>query len=144
MCQPSESGGAIAGGEQVQYRTVQTLSEVIHNLIHFQNELCGDNRISARLTLFRYWFYVPLIDQFGPEKIIGHVKQSGQGGKPLSSDEYIEQAAALDNFDPAPTLRNWFRPATGEEAFRLRLELAYWLGRYGREPNDVIYMYVLK
>lgn len=134
----------IAGGGLVQYRTVQTLCEVIHNLIHFQNELCTDKRISARLTLFRYWFHVPLLGQFGPEKIIGHVKDAGQVGMPLSADQYIEQAAILDNFDPAPTLRNWFRPATEEEAFRLRLSLACWLGRHGREPNDVIYMYVLK
>jgi hypothetical protein len=128
----------------VQFRTVQTLNEVIHNLLHFHNELCRDNRIVTRLSLFRYWFHVPLLGAFGPGKIIGHVKLASQEICPLSADEYIEQATVLDNFDPVPTLRNWFRPVSEDEAFRLRLELDYFLNRYGREPNSMIYMYVLK
>lgn len=132
------------GAELVQFRNVQNLNEVIHNLIHFQNELCRDNRIAARLTLFRYWFHVPLLGAFGPEKIIGHVKMNGQEIGPLSADEYIKQATILDNFDPSPTLRNWFRPVSEDEEFRLRLELDYFLSRYGRESNRVIHIYVLK
>jgi hypothetical protein len=128
----------------VQFRTVQTLNEVIHNLIHFQYGLCGDSRIASRLMLFRHWYHVPLLGLYGPEKIVGHLGQIGQEACPLTANEYIEQATVLDNFDPGPTLRSWFRPATEDEAFRLRLELAYLLGRYGREPNGVIYMYVLK
>ena len=57
---------------------------------------------------------------------------------------YLEHADILDHFDPQPTLREWFRPATEEEEFRLRLELAYALDRHGREPNDMISMHVLK
>ncbi len=128
----------------MQFRTVQTLSEAFHNLFHFENELCADSRIVARLGLFRHWYHVPALDLFGPAKIIGHVRQSGQRSLPLTADDYIEHAGQLDNLDPEPTLREWFRPATEDEAFRLRLELAWLLGRYGREPNDVIYIYVLK
>ena len=70
--------------------------------------------------------------------------EAGEQIVPLSVADYLEHADALDNLDPQPTLREWFRPATEEEAFRLRLELAYILGRQGREPNDVIHMYVMK
>jgi len=128
----------------VQFRTVQNLQEVIHNIIHCDGEFGSDSRVAARLALFRHWYYVPLLGLFGPEKFIGHVKENDGGAFPLSMTEYLEQADALDNFDPQPTLREWFRPATGEEDFRLRLELAYVLGRHGREPNDLIYMQVLK
>jgi len=132
------------GGVPVQFRTVQTLQEVIHNIIHFNGEVGADARIPARLTLFRYWYYVPLLELFGPEKFIGHVKQVEEKTSPLSASDYLEHADLLDNFDPKPTLREWFRRATADEEFRLRLELAYVLGKHGREPNDVIYMYVLR
>jgi hypothetical protein len=128
----------------VQLRTVQTLQEVIHNILHFNGEFGADSRVSSRLALFRHWYHVPLLGLFGPEKFIGHVKQTGGEASPLSASEYMEHADLLDNFDPKPTLREWFRPATEEEEFRLRLELAYVLGRRAREPNGVIYMYVLR
>lgn len=128
----------------MRLRTVQTLQEVIHNILHFQGEFGSDSRVTSRLALFRHWYYVPLLGLFGPEKFIGHVKQEGQVPSPLSVTEYLENADTLDNFDPKPTLREWFRPATEEEEFRLRLELAYVLDRQGREPNSAIYIYVLK
>lgn len=128
----------------VQFRTVQTLQEVIHNIIHFDGEFGSDSRVAARLALFRHWYYVPLLGLFGPEKFIGHVKQNGNESAPLSASEYLEQADTLDNLDPNPSLREWFRPATEDETFRLRLELAYVLGKHGREPNDLVYIYVLK
>lgn len=128
----------------MRLRTVQSLEEVIHNLLHFNGEYGADKRISARLALFRHWYYVPLLGLFGPGKMIGHVKQQEGTAVPLSVEEYLEHAGALDNFDPQPTLRSWFRPATGEEEFRLRLELAYFLSVQGREPNGALYMCVLK
>jgi len=128
----------------MQLRTVQTLQEVIHNILHFNREFVFDTRLSCRLGLFRNWYYVPLLRLFGPEKFIGHAFQNGGTGSPLSADEYLEHAETLDNFDPKPTLREWFRPATEEENFRLRLELAYFLGQSGREPNGMIYIHVLK
>ena len=119
----------------MQFRTVQTLQEVIHNIIHCDGEFGSDSRVAARLALFRHWYYVPLLGLFGPEKFIGHVKQNGNESAPLSASEYL---------DPNPSLREWFRPATEDETFRLRLELAYVLGKHGREPNDLVYIYVLK
>ena len=127
----------------MQLRTVRTLQEVIHNILHFNGEFGSDTRVSARLALFRHWYFVPLLGLFGPEKFIGHVKQTGEEASPLSAAEYLEHADMLDNFNPQPTLREWFRPATEEEKFRLRLELAYVLGKFGREPNGVVYFYVL-
>ena len=128
----------------MQFRTVQNLQEVIHNILHFNGDLGSDSRVSARLALFRHWYYVPLLGLFGPEKFIGHVKQAGESSFPLTVQEYMEQTDILDNFDPKPTLREWFRPATEEEQFRLRLELSYVLGKQGREPNESVTIYVLK
>lgn len=128
----------------MRLRTVQTLQEVIHNILHFNGEFGTDSRVSGRLGLFRHWYYVPLVGLFGPEKFIGHVKQAGNEIAPLSVAEYLEHAETLDNFDPKPTLREWFRPATEDEEFRLRLELAYLLGKHGREPNGVVYFHVMK
>lgn len=128
----------------MQLRTVQTLPEVIHNLIHFNGEFGRDGRAASRLALFRHWYYVPLLALFGPEKFIGHVEQAVDRAVPLSVAVYLDHADFLDKLDPQPTLREWFRPVTEEEAFRLRLELAYVLDQYGREPNDLIYMYILK
>lgn len=128
----------------MQLRTVQSLQEVIHNVLHFNSDFGFDSRVSGRLGLFRHWYYVPLLGLFGPEKFIGHVKQTGKEVAPLSVDEYLEHAETLDNYDPKPTLREWFRPATEHERFRLRLELAYLLGRQGREPNDGLVIHVLK
>ena len=128
----------------MQLRTVQSLKEVIHNILHFNGEFGSDSRVSARLALFRHWYHVPLLGLFGPGKFIGHVIQTGDETFPLSASEYLEHADTLDNFDPKPTLREWFRPSTEEEDFRLRLELSYVLGKHGREPNGVIYMYVLR
>lgn len=128
----------------MQFRTVRNLHEVIHNILHFNGGFGADSRITARLALFRHWYYVPLLDLFGPEKFIGHVAEAGEGSLPLTVEEYLAHADILDNFDPKPTLREWFRPATEEEAFRLRLELSGVLSRHGREPNGMVYMYVLK
>jgi len=128
----------------VQLRTVQTLQEVIHNILHFSREFGSDSRVTVRLGLFRHWYYVPLLGLFGPEKFIGHVRQNDDDGAPLSVAEYLEYTEILDNFDPKPTLREWFRAATEDEEFRLRLELAYRLGQAGREPNSSVCLYVLK
>ncbi len=128
----------------MQLRTVETLQEVIHNILHFNGEFGADPRVFSRLALFRHWYFVPLLGVLGPEKFIGHVKQTDTAAVPLSVEEYLEHADILDHFDPQPTLREWFRPATEEEEFRLRLELAYALDRHGREPNDMISMHVLK
>ena len=128
----------------MRLRTVQNLQEVIHNIIHFNGEFGRDHRVAPRLALFRHWYYVPQFDLFGAEKYIGHVGEQGEQIAPLSVADYLEHADALDNLDPQPTLREWFRPATEEEDFRLRLELAYILSRQGREPNDVIRMFVMK
>ena len=128
----------------MRLRTAQTLTEVLHNIIHFNGDFGRDGRVAPRLSLFRHWYYVPLLDLFGPEKFIGHVEPCDEQAKPLSVDDYLAHADLLDNLDPQPTLREWFRPVTDEEAFRLRLELAYVLGKQGREPNDLIYMYILK
>ena len=128
----------------MQLRTVHTLQEVIHNILHFNEEFGSDDRAANRLALFRHWYHVPLLGLFGPEKFIGHVKQQDGYGSPLSVSEYLANAEILDNFDPKPTLREWFRPATEEETFRLQLELAYTLGQHRREPNGVIYIYVMK
>ncbi|MHC1761364.1 MAG: hypothetical protein AB9917_17990 [Negativicutes bacterium] len=128
----------------MQVRTVRTLQEVLHNILHFNGGVGSDSQIAARLALFRHWYFVPLLGMFGPEKFIGHVKQASESSFPLSVPEYMEQTEILDNFDPKPTLREWFRPATEEEHFRLRLELSYVLGKQGREPNESVYIYVLK
>lgn len=128
----------------MQLRTVQTLQEVIHTILHFNGEFGSDNRVPARLAMFRHWYHVPLLELFGPEKFIGHVKQNGEEISPLTASEYLEHADILDNYDPKPTLREWFRPATEEEEFRLRLELAYVLGKHGREPNNKVYIYILR
>lgn len=128
----------------MQVRTVRTLQEVLHNILHFNAEVGSDSQIAVRLALFRHWYFVPLLGLFGPEKFIGHVKQAGELSFPLSVAEYMEQTDILDNFDPKPTLREWFRPATEEEQFRLRLELSYVIGKQGREPNASVYIYVLK
>ena len=128
----------------MQVRTVRTLQEVLHNILHFNGGVGSDSQIAARLALFRHWYYVPLLGMFGPEKFIGHVKQAGESSFPLTVQEYMEQTDILDNFDPKPTLREWFRPATEEEQFRLRLELSYVLGKQGREPNESVTIYVLK
>ena len=128
----------------MRLRTAQTLTEVLHNIIHFNGDFGRDGRVAPRLALFRHWYYVPLLDLFGPEKFIGHVEHCDEQAKPLSVDDYLAHADLLDNLDPQPTLREWFRLVTEEEAFRLRLELAYVLGKQGREPNDLIYLYILK
>ena len=128
----------------MQVRTVRTLQEVLHNILHFNGGVGSDSQIAVRLALFRHWYYVPLLGLFGPEKFIGHVKQAGESSFPLTVQEYMEQTDILDNFDPKPTLREWFRPATEEEQFRLRLELSYVLGKQGREPNESVTIYVLK
>ena len=128
----------------MQVRTVRTLQEVLHNILHFNGEVGSDSQIAVRLALFRHWYFVPLLGMFGPEKFIGHVKQAGESSFPLTVQEYMEQTDILDNFDPKPTLREWFRPATEEEQFRLRLELSYVLGKQGREPNESVTIYVLK
>ncbi len=128
----------------MQVRTVRTLQEVLHNILHFNGGVGSDSQIAVRLALFRHWYYVPLLGMFGPEKFIGHVKQAGESSFPLTVQEYMEQTDILDNFDPKPTLREWFRPATEEEQFRLRLELSYVLGKQGREPNESVTIYVLK
>ena len=128
----------------MQVRTVLTLQEVLHNILHFNGGVGSDSQIAVRLALFRHWYYVPLLGMFGPEKFIGHVKQAGESSFPLTVQEYMEQTDILDNFDPKPTLREWFRPATEEEQFRLRLELSYVLGKQGREPNESVTIYVLK
>jgi len=128
----------------VQVRTVRTLQEVLHNILHFNGGVGSDSQIAVRLALFRHWYFVPLLGMFGPEKFIGHVKQAGEASFPLTVQEYMEQTDILDNFDPKPTLREWFRPATEEEQFRLRLELSYVLGKQGREPNESVTIYVLK
>ena len=128
----------------MQVRTVRTLQEVLHNILHFNGGVGSDSQIAVRLALFRHWYYVPLLGMFGPEKFIGHVKQAGESSFPLTVQEYMEQTDILDNFDPKPTLREWFRPATEEEQFRLRLELSYVLGKQGREPNESVIIYVLK
>ena len=128
----------------MQVRTVRTLQEVLHNILHFNGGVGSDSQIAIRLALFRHWYYVPLLGMFGPEKFIGHVKQAGESSFPLTVQEYMEQTDILDNFDPKPTLREWFRPATEEEQFRLRLELSYVLGKQGREPNESVTIYVLK
>ena len=128
----------------MQVGTVRTLQEVLHNILHFNGEVGSDSRMAVRLALFRHWYFVPMLGLFGPEKFIGHVRQTGEATSPLLAAEYLEHADTLDNFDPKPTLREWFRPATGEEEFRLRLELSYVLGRHGREPNEVVYIYVLR
>lgn len=128
----------------MQVRTVRTLQEVLHNILHFNGEVVSDGQIAVRLALFRHWYFVPLLGMFGPEKFIGHVKQAGESSFPLTVQEYMEQTDILDNFDPKPTLREWFRPATEEEQFRLRLELSYVLGKQGREPNESVIIYVLK
>ena len=127
----------------MQVRTVRTLQEVLHNILHFNGGVGSDSQIAVRLALFRHWYYVPLLGMFGPEKFIGHVKQAGESSFPLTVQEYMEQTDILDNFDPKPTLREWFRPATEEEQFRLRLELSYVLGKQGREPNESVTIYVL-
>ena len=128
----------------MQVRTVRTLQEVLHNILHFNGGVGSDSQIAVRLALFRHWYFVPLLGMFGPEKFIGHVKQAGESSFPLTVQEYMEQTDILDNFDPKPTLREWFRPATEEEQFRLRLELSYVLGKQGREPNESVTIYVLK
>ena len=128
----------------MQVRTVRTLQEVLHNILHFNGGVGSDSQIAVRLALFRHWYFVPLLGMFGPEKFIGHVKQAGESSFPLTVQEYMEQTDILDNFDPNPTLREWFRPATEEEQFRLRLELSYVLGKQGREPNESVIIYVLK
>ena len=128
----------------MQVRTVRTLLEVLHNILHFNGGVGSDSQIAVRLALFRHWYFVPLLGMFGPEKFIGHVKQAGESSFPLTVQEYMEQTDILDNFDPKPTLREWFRPATEEEQFRLRLELSYVLGKQGREPNASVTIYVLK
>ena len=128
----------------MQVRTVRTLQEVLHNILHFNGGVGSDSQIAVRLALFRHWYYVPLLGMFGPEKFIGHVKQAGESSFPLTVQEYMEQTDILDNFDPKPTLREWFRLATEEEQFRLRLELSYVLGKQGREPNESVTIYVLK
>ena len=128
----------------MQVRTVRTLQEVLHNIIHFNGGVGSDSQIAVRLALFRHSYFVPLLGMFGPEKFIGHVKQAGESSFPLTVQEYMEQTDILDNFDPKPTLREWFRPATEEEQFRLRLELSYVLGKQGREPNESVTIYVLK
>ena len=128
----------------MQVRTVRTLQEVLHNILHFNGGVGSDSQIAVRLALFRHWYFVPLLGMFGPEKFIGHVKQAGEASFPLTVQEYMEQTDILDNFDPKPTLREWFRPATEEEQFRLRLELSYVLGKQGREPNESVTIYVLK
>ena len=128
----------------MQVRTVRTLQEVLHNILHFNGGVGSDSQIAVRLALFRHWYFVPLLGMFGPEKFIGHVKQAGESSFPLTVQEYMEQTDILDNFDPKPTLREWFRPATEEEQFRLRLELSYVLGKQGREPNESVSIYVLK
>ena len=128
----------------MQVRTVRTLQEVLHNILHFNGGVGSDSQIAVRLALFRHWYFVPLLGMFGPEKFIGHVKQAGESSFPLTVQEYMEQTDILDNFDPKPTLREWFRPATEEEQFRLRLELSYVLGKQGREPNASVTIYVLK
>ncbi len=128
----------------MQVRTVRTLQEVLHNILHFNGGVGSDSQIAVRLALFRHWYFVPLLGMFGPEKFIGHVKQAGESSFPLTVQEYMEQTDILDNFDPKPTLREWFRPATEEEQFRLRLELSYVLGKQGREPNESVIIYVLK
>ena len=128
----------------MQVRTVRTLQEVLHNILHFNGGVGSDSQIAVRLALFRHWYFVPLLGMFGPEKFIGHVRQAGESSFPLTVQEYMEQTDILDNFDPKPTLREWFRPATEEEQFRLRLELSYVLGKQGREPNESVIIYVLK
>jgi hypothetical protein len=128
----------------MRLRTVKTLNEVIHNVLHFNGDFCADSQVVARLAHFRHWYHVPLLGLFGPGKIIGHVKQDGETVLPLMATEYLKHAEALDNLDPEPTLREWFRSATEDEAFRLQLELAYALGQYGREPNGTVHIYVLK
>lgn len=128
----------------MQVRTVRTLQEVLHNILHFNGGVGSDSQIAVRLALFRHWYFVPLLGMFGPEKFIGHVKQAGESSFPLTVQEYMEQTDILDNFDPKPTLREWFRLATEEEQFRLRLELSYVLGKQGREPNESVTIYVLK
>ena len=128
----------------MQVRTVRTLQEVLHNILHFNGGVGSDSQIAVRLALFRHWYFVPLLGMFGPEKFIGHVKQAAESSFPLTVQEYMEQTDILDNFDPKPTLREWFRPATEEEQFRLRLELSYVLGKQGREPNESVTIYVLK
>ena len=128
----------------MQVRTVRTLQEVLHNILHFNGGVGSDSQIAVRLALFRHWYFVPLLGMFGPENFIGHVKQAGESSFPLTVQEYMEQTDILDNFDPKPTLREWFRPATEEEQFRLRLELSYVLGKQGREPNESVTIYVLK
>lgn len=128
----------------MQVRTVRTLQEVLHNILHFNGGVGSDSQIAVRLALFRHWYFVPLLGMFGPEKFIGHVRQAGESSFPLTVQEYMEQTDILDNFDPKPTLREWFRPATEEEQFRLRLELSYVLGKQGREPNESVTIYVLK
>jgi len=92
----------------VQVRTVRTLQEVLHNILHFNGGVGSDSQIAVRLALFRHWYFVPLLGMFGPEKFIGHVKQAGESSFPLSVPEYMEQTDILDNFDPKPTLRNGF------------------------------------
>ena len=101
----------------MQVRTVRTLQEVLHNILHFNGGVGSDSQIAVRLALFRHWYFVPLLGMFGPEKFIGHVKQAGESSFPLTVQEYMEQTDILDNFDPKPTLREWFRPATEEEQF---------------------------
>ena len=62
----------------MQVRTVRTLQEVLHNILHFNGGVGSDSQIAVRLALFRHWYYVPLFDLFGAEKyMINYLRGSG-------------------------------------------------------------------
>lgn len=83
----------------MEEKLVTSVDEVVENVKQFNQDLKEGMDVSAQLTMFRHWYYIPSIGMFGPSKYIGY--------KNMNTSRY-NRGKGKTGVDTEMALKKWF------------------------------------
>ncbi|RAV17803.1 hypothetical protein [Paenibacillus contaminans] len=116
---------------------VTRIEEVVQNVKQFNEDLQNMTDIVSQLSQFKHWYYIPVVNLFGPSKYIGY--------KEMNTEKY-DRGSRKTGTDTEEFLKSWFikLPKDSERSKELMAQVIDLLSIYDKTINKAAAIHVIK